>query len=883
MSRAALRACARIAWRQAKLGRARSALILGLVALPIAGLSFLGSLIATAWPSDEQRSTATLGTAEMRLLGWPEGLTPEQLQAALPAGSHVVAGRTLLQSVAVDGWGTGVSLVELPVRLDEAPFAGIWLVRDGRAPLVAGEAAVSPALLRLLGARTGDVVTVGDVTLRIVGTIERPFRLGAGAPEGIVGAGTLVGRDDVFHTYPHLIDLPDGVSAEQAWSALARMPWFPDVAGYEDRDSVLAFDRVGRDEETALVFAGTAVALFWTGLVAAAAFAIGLRRQLRMLGLVGATGGEARHVRAVVLLGGTTLGLAGSVVGVALGVGATYAMGPRLEHLVGASPGGIRLSPFMLAGGLLLGTTAATLAALVPARSARRIAVVDALAGRTPPPTPSGRLARRGLLLVVVGAAVTTASTAAAAALGLAVGLVAMLAGALLAIPLAVSMLARIAGHLPTLWRLAARDSARHGRRTAAALGAAALALAVPVGGAAAGLGEEALEQRRAQLGAGQMLIYRFHQGADGLYQERYGEGLIGRIYHEDPVHAEWLDDLRGALRERFPGSLLEPVRLVAYPPGSLPGEDHPLYLWATGAPRVQETPEGTVTTHASSKLGIATPDLLRALGAERGIAALEEGKVVALGTGLVEGGEVEIGGLQAPPGRETPERLAAVEIALPRALPEVLPSFFVSESAARARGLVPVFASQYEIIDYTEAARPGSIAFYVIASQHVFHNPTPLSGDDIVAVKQIAQRSGAFAQSAADMLPPTGERLRALVLGIFSVLALAIVGVAVALVRAESRRDNTILAAVGAEPGTRRRLAGASAALLALLAGVIAVPTGILPVALVHSALAAPRPIVIPWLAACAVLVAVPLLASVVAGLVSREPKAMTILDPGT
>jgi hypothetical protein len=58
----------------------------------------------------------------------------------------------------------------------------------------------------------------------------------------------------------------------------------------------------------AVSFVAGALALFVTGLIAAAAFVVGARRQLRELGVVGAVGGERRHVVAVVLLGGTTVG-----------------------------------------------------------------------------------------------------------------------------------------------------------------------------------------------------------------------------------------------------------------------------------------------------------------------------------------------------------------------------------------------------------------------------------------------------------------------------------------------------------------------------------------------------------------------------------------------
>ena len=107
------------------------------------------------------------------------------------------------------------------------------------------------------------------------------------------------------------------------------------------------------------------------------------------------------------------------------------------------------------------------------------------------------------------------------------------------------------------------------------------------------------------------------------------------------------------------------------------------------------------------------------------------------------------------------------------------------------------------------------------------------------------------------------------------------IVAVAVALVRAESRRDHAILSAVGASPSTRRRLAGANAALLALLAGMIAIPGGFLPIAVIQTARQASAPIVVPWLTIVAVAVAVPLIAGLAAAAFSRAPRDRTMLQP--
>lgn len=256
----------------------------------------------------------------------------------------------------------------------------------------------------------------------------------------------------------------------------------------------------------ALTFVAGALALFVTGLIAAAAFVVGARRQLRELGLVGAIGGERRHVRAVVLLGGTTLGLVGSVIGALLGILSAYLSHPLLDNLVGHVVGPIEFNFVVVIGTVAMGTGAAALAALAPARAAAKLSTVDALAGRCGAPRPSGRVAGAGLVVVVAGSVLTAWGTQTDHDLLLAGGLIAMLSGFLFSIPLLVALVGRVATRLPVTGRLAARDAARHGRRTGAAVAAAAIALSVPVAVSTYSSSVETFK-RRTPLGHDQLLI----------------------------------------------------------------------------------------------------------------------------------------------------------------------------------------------------------------------------------------------------------------------------------------------------------------------------------------------------------------------------------------
>ncbi len=251
----------------------------------------------------------------------------------------------------------------------------------------------------------------------------------------------------------------------------------------------------------AVSFIGGAFALFATGLISAAAFVVGARRQLRELGLVGAIGGERRHVLAVVLLGGTSLGFVGSIAGAILGIAAAYLLHPLFDDFVQHAVGPVQINLFAVIGAVAMGTGAATLAALGPARAAAKLSTVDALAGRSAPPRPPGRVAGFGLLIVAAGVVLTVLGTETDYDIFQAGGLIAMLSGFLFSIPLLVGFVGRIASRLPMTGRLAARDAARHGRRTGAAVAAAVIALSVPIATSAYSYSREAYETSRSDAG----------------------------------------------------------------------------------------------------------------------------------------------------------------------------------------------------------------------------------------------------------------------------------------------------------------------------------------------------------------------------------------------
>jgi putative ABC transport system permease protein len=833
------RAVARVAWRQAWGSKGRSALVVVMVALPIGGLSTAAIAIRTATETPQERVLAIMGSAD--LLVYPSrGVDAADIEAALPAGAAVAERRSAYAETAAAGSFVQVFLTELSIPTDRPPSRGLFLLLDGRLPSASGEATVSPRLLAFLNAQVGDTVTLEDFDLafRITGTAVQ--RNEPTFPLAVLGPGSLddlaAERPGLVQTEAFLVDLPPGASAEESWQALVDDPKLQGGVSLRAMEGNLPPDDPAA--ATGWSFAVTTGLLLGTGLIAGAAFAVGARRQLRTLGLLGAAGGEPRHVRATVLVGGVALGCVGGLAGVALGIVGGFAIHPHLDRFAGRIVGPVRIPVLPLVGAIALGTLAGALAALGPARSAGRLTTVQALSGRLPTPRRPGRIAGAGVVAVGGGAAITAVATPAHSNIGLLLGLGVMTAGFLVAIPLLVTWTGRLAGSLPTLPRLSTRDIARHGRRTGTALAAAVIALALPVAVSAITLSQEALDRRVPYLANDQLMIE-----------------LVGL---NPELDLGFLDEFRSAL----PGSVIAPL-VSAAASVDRGGRTVERFVSVQGPEHVD--PQGG-TWSIGGAPAIGYDDLLYVLHAEDGVRALEEGKIVGLGPESVDLGpdQADAATVKLFVGQGARQRaldLAAVEAGSTTYI--AMSAFYViSPARAADLGLSPSEDS---------AGYP----------QYVLRATAPLDDEQIERAKSIAARhQGIAVRAAGDYVHGAGGA-RLLISGIAIALALAIVFVIVALVGAESRRDQAILVAIGGEPRIRRAVAGARALAFAVLAGLLAVPAGFAPAAVFRVAQAHGYPIVLPWTTIVLVLLVTPLVAGLFAALVSRQPRAAHLLRP--
>lgn len=831
MTPAPLRAAGRIAWRSARRNPRRSVLIVAMVALPLFLVAAVATIARTSVPATEDRVRAEMGQAD--LLATPrEAVDPSTLERDLPQGSRVAIIRYEQIPVVASGSLFDTSLIEPDVVATDELFDGLYEVVSGSPPDRPDEAAVHPELLAALNATVGDAVEIGDRTLTVTGVARSPQNYDEHL--AIVGRGTLTRDADDSAV---LIDVP--ADADER-SISARLDPRFDVA--TDDEMVRIFIRSDAALfETFAIVAG-ALGLFATGLIAAAAFVVGTRRQLRELGLVGAIGGERGHVRAVVLLGGTTLGLVGSIVGASLGIAAAYLVHPLIDDVVHRAVGPVETNYLVMFAAIAMGTGAATLAALAPARAAAKVSTMDALAGRSGAPRPPGRVAGFGLLIVVVGAVLAAGGTATDHDLLLTGGPIVMLTGFLLVIPLLVTLVGRIATRLPMTGRLAARDTARHGRRTGAAVAAAVIALSVPMAVSTYSLSAETYERQRPRLGDDHLIVGTATRG-------RAGVAAAG---------SDLPSGAKGAVRDlqdEFPSALIVPLARAVHP-STLGSSGEPATAYAEGALE-GESPDDTAATW---ELFIGSRALLRALHAETGIDELARGRALALGGFNPRAGFIQVDPPSASSGDFSTRSVPAVSIDSPSYFNEAVPRIVISRAVASDFGLRPR-VSGYLLMD-----------------------SSPLSHGDIQRAKNIAaQHPGVFINTDEDYLPPYALT-RAVVTGVSLPLALAVVAVAVALVASESRRSRQILVAVGAEPLSHRKLLGATSALIAVIAAVLAVPAGFLPLLVLWvTADQSNVPLVIPWATIGIIVFLVPLLAALVSGVVARTPKLGSLLTPAT
>lgn len=584
---AAIRIARRDAWR----AKGRSLLVLAMLTLPIIGVSAADVTYRSSNLSTEAQLERQIGTADARVMDYDTGgeavfqspdneetdrakqygendelpTGPADITKALPAGAASLTDTYGSAKVHTKHGLLSTSVRELK---SSDPMAGpIMPLLDGRYPTAPDEVAVTGLFLKNSGLKLGSTITVRQLerTYTIVGSYELPSELNTDQINALPGALLEPLRKALekaelpssTSSTSYLVKIDGGFTWNMVKEAnqhgvtvtsrdvILDPPPDSEVPLFQKKGYQPGMTYQTMDEGALMVLATVVVmALLEICLLAGPAFAVGARRSRRQLGLVGANGGDRRHIRAIVLSGGLVLGAVAAVVGTVLGIALTYVARPWLEEYSGSRFDALELRPLELLGIALLAVLTGLAAALIPAVNASRQPVLASLTGRRGVRKSNRVLPTVGLIAVVLGAAAAFFGTTMSDGFLLIAGGSAIAElGVVAMTPALVGVFGRIGRFLPLSPRLALRDAVRNRGRTAPAVAAVLAAVA----------GTVAVATYAASMDAQSEAKYypRLPYGTAALTL-----GSEGAAQHENAA--------RAAVEKSFPVALRADVRRIA-------------------------------------------------------------------------------------------------------------------------------------------------------------------------------------------------------------------------------------------------------------------------------------------------------------------------------
>lgn len=842
--RPALRLGVRLAVRDLRRRPWRTLLVVVMVLLPTSAMAAVVTLMRTSERSPEQEAARSYGTADAlahrpsperfeppmgtTVAGTP--LTPpgpepavtedqlDGLRAQLPEGSAVVVERLVSDRLARGDRRSYVQFSDLPLDLPivEGRFGRL----RGRLAERAGEVVLGQQVAEDLAVDIGQRVTASTMasTLTVTGIIAT---LGFDGGRGYLTVLASTDASSRFRSSESvLVDLPGDRSVLDVAELGAR------IQGWSLSSTVS-----GGVRKTTAVFwtyVGGGVGLIVVSTIIAAAFAIGARRQLRTIGLLSSTGASPATVTWFLVVQGAVTGFIGSVIGVALGVGATRLVPDRIvasmTNQVVDSP---VFRPADLVPVVMLGTLVAAGAAWLPARTAAKVPTLQALAGRRPLPRVPARLPLLATLSIALGCALFAMAVggyrdhgSSLWALVAVAGSLALLAGVVGHAPWMISGLERGSARWPQSWRLAGRSLARSRVRSSAVVAAIATVCAALVAGTTLEnsvnpeAGTSLPYLRRNQLVVDSSLtrlVEPSAQAPEGSYRTEPA-----------PLPPQVLERIRSIV----PSARVVPVSVL------VPGAANPEGAVGGVAPQfVDDAGTPTITAY-QGYAAAATPALVDLIGVPARLrVALDRGEAVSV--------------VETPAGARAvtlwpccgPDAVAPVELALggwfdSPAASRALPSVLVAEDAARRAGLhvQPATARLVDLgADISDSQRD---RLELLAGDIQWESGAGSAGPD----------SGGFLRSV-NLNIPSGDVMvsravvKAGVVLAALLLVLAVVAVGLAMAAKDNEDERQVLSAVGAAPRSLRQVGSRRAGLLTLCAAVIAVPTGMLPALVILAA----------------------------------------------
>ncbi|MEU9372448.1 FtsX-like permease family protein [Streptomyces sp. NPDC048255] len=930
---AAIRIARRDAWR----AKGRSILVLAMIALPIVGVSAADLTMRSAELSTAQDLERRLGTADAEVsvssLGVPILQSPDgdnyapvggykayeppaekmqpDIPQALPAGTQVVK-----DSIGHAKLRTTHGLLETALREVDthSPLVkGRFTLDRGRLPEAAGEIIATNAFLKESGYFVGSRVSARgvDASYLIVGAYELPNSLKE--VQVIAPPGTMLTPLDKAL---RAIDVP-GVRAETKYlvtvggdgftwnmvkeanakgalvisrAVILDKPADSEVPLYaqEPQDS---FSDASTTMEMAVLATVVGLAMLEICLLAGPAFAVGARRSRRQLGLVGANGGDRRHIRAIVLSGGLVIGAAAAVVGTVIGIALTLALRPLLEEFLGLRWGGFDVRPLELLAIALLAVLTGLLAAIAPAVTASRQTVLASLTGRRGVRRANRVLPVIGLIAVAGGAAIALYGTVSeTGTLVVAGGSAIAELGVVALTPVLVGMFGRIGRWMPLSPRLALRDAVRNRGRTAPAVAAVLAAV------------------------AGTVAVATYQNSQEVQARHEYTAdlpSLHGMVSLSDNSAHKEVPAVREALSKEFSLSVRADVdRLVVGRPGC------DTYSADTGCGRAEviqpkeqrcplfDSPHGPAdftpeqakelrkdwrcarTEHyMENPVVVSDEKLLTALAVTDpgAVSALKSGKAVSFSKQNVKDDKVTIRLITDPDAADAARNTGAEKPGEDKVLP-----VYQAPDGVQAWGV--------ELILPPSAARSAGLTTAAFGSFFALDGAP--DSEQRQRLDGLLDQMGVDAAIKIEQGYQGDNSIEVLALTLFAgLVTIGAAGIATGLAQADAEADLKTLAAVGAPPRVRRTLSGFQCGVIALMGVILGSAAGILPAVGLRLATARETerfldravsmgyepagtevyvPIAVPWATLGGLLIVVPLGAALLAALVTRSSGAL-------
>jgi len=790
MTSSSIRALALVARRDVWRHRLRSALVVALIALPVAAMVAGIVLYRTTTPSDDRSTIAQMGRADLLA----SNATRADVERYLPAGSRVEQVIFEDAHLVLPGSRPGVSVRGMDI---DGLAAGMLTLVDGRTPKGSDEAAITRAVAELAQVAIGGRLELDDGrSATVVGIVENPMYL---RDRAVLVEPTTPTSDKSSITW--LVGLPAGVDPEAIVQASIDPLTGAAQIPIQSRHSG-GLRGLNEDSTSPTILILGSLALVESALIASAAFAVSIRRRQRELGLLAATGATPRQLAAIVLLEAAVLGAVACVAGLVVGIAGVVGISPWLDELTQRRNPPLVLDLVGIGGPMVVGFLAALIAAIVPGRTVARVPVLLALSGRRPAQAPARRTLWLGLGVVALAAALTIMGATVAFAGDSSVRYLLLIGGAVLSTlgfgacgPWLLERLDAFASRLPLSGRIAFRDTARARSRSSPIVTAilAGCAAAIALGAWQTSRDEESLAGWVPSLYADQLAL----NGPDAFAAGEVLRDEPGVVAGTPIPYLAFADD---------------PNVLVNYQlSDAVDDEGHLINL----LDQCGNCNPGAFQPYEVYRPAPATPEVLAMAGASAYAADLAAGRAVVLTNRVSSASRLVIVVQRDPEDPRSIERttvpIRLVRVPVPGG---TLPGLFLPDATARQLGLVdPAGSPGYET------------APYVLRYDH------PVTDADLAHAQDVASRyvdTNAYVDTAPVR---QGAEFRILIIALVLLFAVSVTGIAIALGEAESRQEQRSLLAIGADPRLRRRIAAARAAVMSLMAGLLAVPAGLLPI----------------------------------------------------